>query len=74
MTFMTDKPDLTGKSPEEAIAALDTWAANLTHELSYLFSHLDEDNIMVDIATPKYVDDKCRETYEDIRKYIVGGS
>lgn len=76
MTFMVEKPDLAGKTQEEAIAALDTWAANLTNELNYALNHLDKENILGDIATSKYVDDKCRETYEDIRKYIVsqGGS
>lgn len=76
MTFTIEKPNIEGKSPEEAIAALDTWAARLTDELNYILNHLDRDNILEDMTTHKYVDDRCRETYEDIRKYIIsqGGS
>lgn len=76
MSFIVEKPDITGKTPEEAIAALDTWAANLTNELNYTLNHLDKGNLIEDFTTQAYVDEKCKETYESIRKYIIsqGGS
>lgn len=71
MKLTIQKPNIEGKTPEEAIAALDTWAANLTHDLEYILSHIDEDNMQMKIITEEAVDKKIKKSYEDIRKYIV---
>ena len=71
MTFQIERPDMTGKTPEEAIAALDTWLARLTDLLNYTLNHLDENNLDIEITTKDYVEERIKENYEDIRKYIV---
>lgn len=71
MTFNIEKPDLTGKRPEEALAIIDTWASTLCDKLNYAFNHLDDDNFDNTYATEEYVNQRVQKNYEDIRKYIV---
>ena len=49
MTFRIEKPTLNPKEPEQSIAILDTWLANLTDELNYHLNHLNLDNLATDL-------------------------
>ena len=49
MTFWIEKPTLDPKKPEESIALLETWAANLTDELNYHLNHLNIENLATDL-------------------------
>ncbi len=46
MTVRIEKPVLNGRTPEENIAKLETWAANLTNDLNYYLNHIDSENMV----------------------------
>ena len=67
------KVNLAGKTPEEAIALIDHWIADVTDKLNYSISHIDKDNF-VEGQEPLTKDDleaAMKSLWDDTKKLVA---
>lgn len=68
-----EKPILNGKTAEENIQKLETWAGRITDEINYAINHLDKNNFVEteQPVTKTELENILNNKYEELRGMIV---